>query len=93
MQGLDRKLWQAARKAALERDRHRCTAAAWDATPCSEGLAVHHIDPETDKPYLLDGLLTLCPRHHKLIHVLMRENERRLDTLASTEVLSLSDSA
>ena len=79
MQNLDRKLWQEARLAALERDGYACTAADWDAEPCSPGpIHAHHIDPDTVDPYDVDGLISMCPRHHRLIHVLMRENERRL---------------
>ena len=71
-------LWQNARRAALERDSYRCTAEEWDPTPCSDRLNVHHIDPQTEDPYDLDGLLTLCVVHHRLIHKLMEENERSL---------------
>lgn len=58
--------WRQARAAALERDGHTCTVAAWFGGLCAGPLHVHHLRrPEHGgAPYDLSNLGTVCARHH-----------------------------
>lgn len=70
--------WRRARKAALERDGHRCTrcgktqAQAKAESKHNRGLEVHHMDGEGSSrqgPHDLDKLATLCHGCHKAVRV------------------------
>ena len=60
--GLNQRLWQHVRRAALERDGYRCVKCGRAGK-----LEVHHITAmyKGGLPYALDNLETLCQAHHR----------------------------
>jgi 5-methylcytosine-specific restriction endonuclease McrA len=52
------------RSAVLERDRHRCRYGG-----CTDGLDVHHITYRSEGvDHQAQNLITLCRKHHDLVH-------------------------
>lgn len=54
------------RDSVLERDHHRCIFV-----PCEEAIVdVHHVTWRSEGgPYTIDNLVTLCPVHHREVHL------------------------
>jgi hypothetical protein len=67
--------WRNLRARALDRDGHRCTIGRFLGTACAGPLHVDHLIPVTDGgPALpsLDGVTTVCQRHHPTRHAVRR---------------------
>lgn len=63
--------WRDLREQARSRDGNRCSVSRLLGGDCSGLLHVHHLDPLAD-PLDLDGLLTVCQRHHPKIEAVRR---------------------
>ena len=81
--GINPHRWRLVRRAALARDRHRCTA-------CGKAgrLEAHHEPPlamrADPRPYDLDGIRTLCRSCHIRWHRIERQGERKPEPEAVT---------
>ena len=64
--GLNQRLWQHARRAALARDGYRCVECVDQGLGGAGKLEVHHITPlyKGGLPFALDNLASLCRNHH-----------------------------
>src|SRR5690242_18022131 len=56
--------WKQARRRALERDTHQCTALDHDVRCTSQAVEVDHIDQSNN--HELNNLASLCSHHHKI---------------------------
>ena len=68
---LNKRLWQHARRAALERDNFRCVECVEQGRGGAGRLEVHHNTPlyKGGLPFALDNLKTLCRECHLEISV------------------------
>ncbi len=72
--------WRELAAHAKARDGHRCTLARLFGGSCSERLHAHHVIPVSEGGDLLpdlDGVLTVCDRHHPTLHALRRFRAQR----------------
>lgn len=63
--------WKKKRQEILERDNHECQHCKAEGKFSNQCLQVHHIKELEDYPSLAldnDNLITICNRHHNLVH-------------------------